>query len=89
MWELPIYLVVAPLLTLVISLVSTIKFKNYFIAPVSLLILFNIPTVILPMLYNIGWGAIFGWAFLYTVISMVISFIVWGVRRKDDFPKSA
>lgn len=82
MWELPVYLFVAPILTIIVSLISAIKLKKYFFAPILLFVVFNIPTIIMPIIYNIGWRAILGWAVFYTVISLLISFIVWSVRRK-------
>lgn len=83
MWEVPLYLIVAPLLTLVVTLISTIKYEKYFISPIVLFILLNIPTFIIPNMYNIGWIAIFGWAVFYTVISAIISLIVWFFKKKN------
>jgi len=88
MWEMPLYLILAPVITIIISLVSTIKFKRYVMAPVILFIVFNIPTIVMPSLYNIGWQAMFGWAMVYTVISAIMSFIVWYVKREKSSSKS-
>lgn len=85
MWEIPVYGVLAPLITIVFSLVSTIKFKKYLLMPIILFILLNIPTVILPMIYNVGWEALFGWATFYAFISLIISLIIWLINRS---PKS-
>jgi len=88
MWEMPLYLILAPVITIVISLVSTIKYKRYVMAPVILFIVLNIPTIVLPSLYNIGWQAMFGWAMVYTITSAMISFIVWYVKREKSSSKS-
>ncbi|XKI14501.1 Putative membrane protein (plasmid) [Sporosarcina sp. ANT_H38] len=88
MWEIPLYLIVVSILTLVISLVSTIKLQKYFIAPIILFVVLNIPTVVIPMFYNVGWKAILGWAILYTLISLLISFIVWSIRKRKHLPKN-
>ena len=88
MWEMPLYLILAPVITIVISLVSTIKYKRYVMAPVILFIVLNIPTIVLPSLYNIGWQAMFGWAMVYTIISAIMSFIVWYVKREKSSSKS-
>src|SRR5699024_2968841 len=88
MWEFPLYLILAPVITIIISLVSSIKFKRYVMAPVILFIVLNIPTILMPLLYNIGWQAMFGWAMVYTIISATMSFIVWYVKRKKSSSRS-
>lgn len=82
MWEIAFYGIVAPIATLLFSLLATIKFKRYFIVPIILFIGLNILTIILPMVQNVGWQALFGWATFYTIVSLVISLIVWFVRKK-------
>lgn len=80
MWEIPFYIILAPILTVSISLVSTRKFNNYWFAPLFLFVVLNIPTVILPIMYHVGWEALLGWAFVYTVVSILISLVVWRER---------
>jgi len=87
MWEMPLYLILAPVITIIISLVSTIKFERYVMAPVILFIVLNIPTIVMPSLYNIVWQAIFGWAMVYTVISAIISMIVWYFKSEKPSSK--
>lgn len=89
MWEIPIYLIFAPILTIIISLLCTIRFKKYFIAPLIVFFILNILTVVLPTVYNVGWEGIFGWAIFYTVISFIISIILWRFGKKYSFSKSA
>lgn len=83
MWEIPFYLVIVPLLTLFVTLVCSIKIKKYFLGPIIVFVLLNIPAIILPMIYNVGWLALFGWAVFYTAIASIISLIVWLVKRKS------
>ena len=83
MWEIPVYGFLVPIITLTFSLISAIKFKKYFIVPIFLFIVLNIPTIILPMIHNVGWEALLGWASFYTFISLVISLIVWLTRKKQ------
>ncbi|QOY36917.1 DUF2651 family protein [Anaerobacillus isosaccharinicus] len=89
MWEIPIYLIFAPVLTIIISLLCRIRFKKYFMAPLIIFFILNIQTVVVPIFYNVGWEGIFGWAIFYTVISLIISLIMWSFRKKYSFPKSA
>lgn len=88
MWEIPMYLILAPILTTFISLLCTIKFKRYLMAPVIIFFMLNIPTVVIPFIYNVGWLSIFGWAVFYAIVSLIISFILWGFRKKRSFPRS-
>lgn len=83
MWEIPFYLIFAPLLTILVTLISSLKYKKYILGPIALLVILNIPTIILPLNYNVGWVAPLGWAFFYTIISALISLIVWLKRRKS------
>jgi hypothetical protein len=83
MWEIPFYLIVAPIITVAITLISTLKYQKYVIAPLLIFVILNIPTVILPFVNNVGWGALFGWACVYTGLSLIISLIVWLTRRKS------
>ncbi len=82
MWEIPVYGILLPIITLIFSFISAIKYRKYFIVPISLFVILNIPTIILPMIYNVGWQALLGWAVFYTVISLVISLFVWIFRKK-------
>lgn len=81
MWEIPLYLIIAPLLMLIVTLIGSMKYKKYFLGPLITLIGLNIPTIVLPLYYNVGWSALLGWAMLYTVLSSVISFVVWMLRK--------
>lgn len=81
MWEIPIYLIIAPLFTLVITLICSIKFERYRLGPLLVLLIFNIPTIVLPLIYNVGWSAMFGWAAFYTLVAVIISASVWLVKR--------
>ena len=81
MWEIPFYLIFAPLLTILVTLISSVKYKKYILAPIVLLIILNIPTVILPIWHNVGWAAPLGWALFYTIISTLIS--VWHRKNKS------
>ena len=89
MWEIPLYLIVVPLLTISFSLFCAIKYKKYFVAPAILFISFNIPTIIMPLISNVGWASIFGWAVFYTIVSLVISFVIWSVRKVQYSPNVA
>ncbi|MHA6260421.1 hypothetical protein ACXYMX_11075 [Sporosarcina sp. CAU 1771] len=84
MWEILFYLFVAPFLTLLITLTTTLKFKRIFLAPIIIFIALNIPTIVLPMIYNVGWAASFGWACLFTLISGILSLIIWRATRKSS-----
>lgn len=37
------------------------------VVPVFLFIVLNMPKVILSIMYNVGWGAMLGWAIFYTL----------------------
>ena len=89
MWEIPLYLIIVPLLTIAFSLTCAIKFKKYFIAPAILFISFNIPTIIMPYISNVGWIAIFGWAVFYTIVSLIISLVIWSIRKVQYSPNVA
>lgn len=84
MWEIPIYLNLAPIITIAAALFFSVKMKRYFLGPLIIFVLFNIPTVLFPLYLNIGWGGLFGWSVFYTVIAGVISFYTWFVRRKNS-----
>ncbi|RYM06696.1 hypothetical protein EWH99_02195 [Sporolactobacillus sp. THM7-7] len=79
--EIPIYLIVVPVLTITVSLISTVRFEKYFFGPVFLFVVLNFPTIAMPMMNRTGWESIFGWAVFYTFISFVISYTVWKVRK--------
>ncbi|WP_096154696.1 MULTISPECIES: hypothetical protein [Bacillus] len=89
MWEIPLYLIVLPLLTISFSLLCAIKYRRYFVAPSILFISFNIPTIIMPFITNVGWAGIFGWAVFYTVVSLLISLVIWSVRKTQYSPNVA
>ncbi|MCT8137860.1 hypothetical protein H1D32_08895 [Anaerobacillus sp. CMMVII] len=63
MWEIPIYLILAPILTIIISLLCTIRFKKYFMPPLIIFFILNIPTVVVPLVYNVGWQGVSGGQF--------------------------
>ncbi|MBO1003961.1 DUF2651 family protein [Pseudogracilibacillus auburnensis] len=88
MWEIPFYGIVIPIITIVFSLISTMKYRKYFIAPVVIFIGLNIMTIVLPLIHNVGWEALFGWAVFYAVISLIISLIVWLAKRKTSTPRT-
>ena len=88
MWEIPFYLIVMPGVTVSVSLITAIKFKRYVIAPLAIFFILNIPTIILPMNSNIGWLAIFGWACVYTALSLVISLIVYMISKRSTLSKA-
>jgi len=82
MWEIPIYLIGAPLLTLIVTLYFTLKLERYVLGSfVVVFVLLNIPTVIIPIFYPIGWEAMLGWASVYTVVSAIIGWIGWVIKR--------
>lgn len=83
MWEIPFYLIFAPLLTILVTLASSLKYKKYIFAPIILLLILNIPTVVLPINHNVGWEAPLGWALFYTIVSALISLLIWLRNRKS------
>lgn len=83
MWEIPFYIIGAPLLTLITILFCSFKLKNYWLGPILVFVLLNIPTITLPFYYSVGWGALFGWAVFYTVIGSLIALIIWFMRTKN------
>lgn len=89
MWEIPFYLIIAPSLTLLISLMSSIKFNLYFFGPLIVFIILNIPTILLPLFYQVGWVSLFGWAVFYTVIASIISLIVSLVKCRVQMKRMA
>lgn len=82
MWEITFYFIIAPLLTLIVTLCGSLKFKKYWLGPATTFILLNIPTVIVSIFYRGGWEGVFGWAVFYTTVSGLISLIVWLTRKK-------
>lgn len=82
MWEIPVYLIFAPIITLGITFICAMKYKRYFLGVVIVFLLLNIPTVILPIIYHIGWEALFGWALVYTVVSAVVALITRTIHNK-------
>lgn len=87
MWELLFYSMVAPVMTIVLSLFLAIKFHDYYAAPMILFIIFNLPTIIFSMNYSIGWEALFGWSIFYTFLSLFISFFVWFIQKHKHTSK--
>lgn len=75
MWEMLFYIIGAPILMLVITLFGRFKMKNVWFGPLLTFIILNIPTIILPFIYEVGCGALLGWATLYTVISVIVTLI--------------
>ncbi|WP_062046479.1 hypothetical protein [Bacillus sp. JCM 19034] len=88
MWELLIYLMVAPVMTIVLSLVFAIKYHDYYAAPMLVFILLNFPTIIFSMNYSIGWEILFGWSIFYTFLSLFISFFVWFIQKNKHTSKT-
>lgn len=84
MWGIPVYLNLAPIITIAAALFFSVKLKRYFLGPLLIFIFFNLPTVIFPFYFNVGWGGLFGWAIFYTVIASVISYYTWYVRQKNQ-----
>ncbi|WP_096155599.1 MULTISPECIES: hypothetical protein [Bacillus] len=76
-----LYALIAPIFTIVFSLINTVRFKRYVLTPIIVFIVLNIPTVLLPLFANVGWEGLVGWALLYTGVSIVISLIVWAMRK--------
>ncbi|EIT86045.1 hypothetical protein A374_06986 [Fictibacillus macauensis ZFHKF-1] len=80
MWELPLYLIFAPILTLGISLLFGLKHKNMYLAPLIIFIALNIPTLLVPLYQNVGRGAMFGYALFFSFISFFISFLAIRIK---------
>lgn len=81
MWERPLYVIGAPLLTLIVTLFCTLKRRNYWLGPVVIFILLNIPTAVFPIVYPIGWSMMLGWAVFYTVIAVIIGVIIKLIKQ--------
>ncbi|MBS4196035.1 DUF2651 family protein [Lederbergia citri] len=82
MWEIPFYAILMPIITVVLSLFGAMKLKNYYLAPLIIFVGLNVLTIVLPMVQNVGWTALFGWATFYTVVSLLISIIVKFAKTK-------
>ncbi|MCJ8007748.1 DUF2651 family protein [Lederbergia wuyishanensis] len=82
MWEIPFYAILMPIITIALSLIGAIKLKNYYLAPLTIFVGLNVLTIVLPLVQNVGWQALFGWAAFYTVVSLIISLIVKLVSAK-------
>lgn len=82
MWEIPFYAIIMPIITIALSLFGTIKLKNYYVAPLIIFVGLNVLTIALPLIQNVGWTALFGWAAFYTVVSLLISIIVKFAKAK-------
>ncbi|MBS4200866.1 DUF2651 family protein [Bacillus sp. FJAT-49732] len=82
MWEIPFYAILAPIITILLSLFCSMKLRNYYLAPLIIFAGLNVLTIVLPMVQNVGWQALFGWAAFYTVVSLMISLIVKLVSAK-------
>lgn len=88
MWEIPFYGIVIPIVTVVFSLICAKAYKRYFIAPITIFLGLNILTMVLPLIQNVGWQALFGWAVFYTALSLIVSMIVWFTKRKARTAKT-
>ncbi|MFA9456933.1 DUF2651 family protein [Halalkalibacter sp. AB-rgal2] len=84
MWELLLYAMVAPMMTIILSLVFAWKYDDLFAAPMITFILFNLPTIFISMNYSIGWYIFFGWSIFYTFLSLFISLLVWLLRKHQQ-----
>lgn len=83
MWEIPFYLNLVPIIVIATTLFFSVKLKKYYLGPLIIFVLLNLPTIILPFYLNVGRGGLFGWSVFYTIIAGVISFYTWYVRRKN------
>ncbi|MCR2821189.1 DUF2651 family protein [Lederbergia panacisoli] len=82
MWEIPFYAILMPIIAIAFSIIGAVKLKNYYAAPLMIFVGLNVLTIVLPMVQNVGWQALFGWAVFYTVVSLLISLIVKITRAK-------
>lgn len=80
MWEIPLYLIIAPLFTITVTLITTLNFKKYWLGPVIVFVTLNIPTIVIPLIASVGWSAIFGWSLFYTVLSIIVSLLVRWIK---------
>lgn len=71
MWEIPFYLIFAPIFTIVITMMFA-RANIPLAAPPTVFAVLSFPVIIfIANDYNVGSGAIFGWAAIFSVISLI------------------
>lgn len=79
-----LYGIFAPVLTVMITIIVTPIYKQYYTAPLATFIGLNIVTIVLPMFTGFGWQALFGWSLFYALFSFIITVAIMKSRNKGN-----
>ncbi|PLT30479.1 hypothetical protein [Peribacillus deserti] len=79
MWEIIVYIVAAPLLTLFLT-ITAMKYNQFILPPVIVFVVLNLFTIFVPMLTNNEWQPLFSRAIIFTIGSVLLCTIIWTGR---------
>ncbi|WP_251516811.1 MULTISPECIES: hypothetical protein [Staphylococcus] len=79
--DLPHYLWITVIAVILLTVFNTLVLHKWFATPIITFLILTIAAFFIPIFYDISYKPLFGYAMFMSIISIIISFLIWFFTR--------